>query len=309
VQSLPPILPVGTSVVTRIDIAGADRVWPRGSAGRIVQEPVDPEHSYRVRFVDGDEVALRRAEFQVLASHQSEGLTGVVSPLLEHDLQKHVVYRCVIGSRAYGLENAASDTDRRGVYIAPARLHWSIYGVPEQLENDATQECYWEYEKYLRLALKANPNVLETLYSPIVEHTDPIVEPLLSNRHVFLTRMIYQTFNGYAMSQFRKIEQDVRARGELKWKHAMHLVRLLRVGIGALREHELRLNVGADRDELLAIKRGEWSWQQVDALRLQLHRDFETAFVESTLPERPDYQKANELLVEVRRRMSEKETG
>jgi hypothetical protein len=308
-QSLPPILPVGTSVVMRIDVAGAERVWPRGSAGRVVQVPVDPEHSYRVRFVDGDEIAMRRAEFQVLASHQSEGIEEVVSPLVEHDLQRHVVYRCVIGSRAYGLEHDASDTDRRGVYIAPARLHWSIYRVPEQLENDATQECYWEYEKYLRLALKANPNVLETLYSPIVEHVDPIIEPLLAKRQIFLTRMIYQTFNGYAMSQFRKIEQDVRARGEVKWKHAMHLVRLLRLGIGALRDGELRLNVGGDRDQLLSIKRGEWGWEQVDALRLDLHRAFEAAYVASTLPERPDYGQANELLVDARRVMARRELG
>lgn len=308
-RSLPPILPVGTAVVLRIDVAGADRVWPRGSAARIVQAPADAEHSYRVRFVDGDEVALRRAEMQVLSSHQSEGMADVVSPLVEHDLGKHVVFRCVIGSRAYGLEHDASDTDRRGIYIAPARLHWSIYGVPEQIENDATQECYWEYEKYLRMALKANPNVLETLYSPIVEHLDPLVAPLMARRQAFLTRMIYQTFNGYAMSQFRKMEQDLRARGEVKWKHAMHLVRLLRLGIGALRTHELELNVGASRDELLSIKRGERSWEQVDALRLQLHRDFETAFVESTLPDRPDYEHANALLIEARRTVAKQELG
>jgi uncharacterized protein len=42
-------------------------------------------------------------------------------------------------------------------------MHWSLYGVPEQLENDATQEVYWELQKFLLLSLKANPNVLECL--------------------------------------------------------------------------------------------------------------------------------------------------
>src|SRR3989454_1394671 len=32
------------------------------------------------------------------------------------------------------------------------------------------------------------------------------------------------------MSQFKKLEQDLRARGEIKWKHAMHLMRLLLSG-------------------------------------------------------------------------------
>ncbi|MEZ4727824.1 MAG: nucleotidyltransferase domain-containing protein [Caldilineaceae bacterium] len=41
----------------------------------------------------------------------------------------------MVGSRAYGLAHEESDTDRRGVYLPPADLHWSLYGVPEQLEN------------------------------------------------------------------------------------------------------------------------------------------------------------------------------
>src|ERR1041385_7896977 len=77
-----------------------------------------------------------------------------------------VIYRCVVGSRAYGLEETGSDTDRRGIYLPPAELHWSLGGVPEQLENPAGEECYWELKKFLVLALKSNPTVLECLYSP-----------------------------------------------------------------------------------------------------------------------------------------------
>ena len=47
---------------------------------------------------------------------------------------------------------SGSDIDRRGIYLPPADLHWSLYGVPEQLENDDTQEAYWEVQKFLVLA-------------------------------------------------------------------------------------------------------------------------------------------------------------
>jgi uncharacterized protein len=47
------------------------------------------------------------------------------------------------------------------------------------------------------------------------------------NRKRFLSKLIYQTYNGYVMSQFKKLEQDLRALGEIKWKHAMHLNQLL----------------------------------------------------------------------------------
>jgi hypothetical protein len=44
----------------------------------------------------------------------------------------------------HGLADSESDVDRRGIYLPPANVHWSLYGVPEQLENHETQEAYWE---------------------------------------------------------------------------------------------------------------------------------------------------------------------
>jgi predicted nucleotidyltransferase len=297
-------------VVALIEVRGSDGrpTHPRGTTGLIVTSPLDPEHSYRVRFPGGDEASLNRHQVQVLSVYQREGGGSPLDPLREHDLFSHVIYKCVIGSRAYGLSHDASDTDRRGVYLPPASVHWSIYGVPEQLENEATQEVYWELEKFLRLALKGNPNVLETLYSPLVEHADETAQRMLSIRSAFLSRLIYQTFNGYALSQMNKLEQDLRIKGKVKWKHAMHLVRLLLAGIEALRTGELPVLVTHDRDRLLAIRDGAEPWESVNAWRLSLHAEFEQAFAASRLPDRPDYHAANSLLLEARRRMAAKET-
>ena len=103
----------------------------------------------------------------------------------------------MVGSRAFGLNTEESDIDRRGIYLPPAELHWSLYGVPEQLENDATEEVYWELQKFLILAIKANPNVLECLFTPLVEKTTPLADELLAMRTAFLSRLVYQTYNGY----------------------------------------------------------------------------------------------------------------
>ena len=302
-ETLPPILPVGTAVVTLVEVRGPDGrpLHPPGTAGVILRSPADPEHSYRVRFPGGDEVSLKRREMQALKHWQREGYERRADPLTEHDLYRHIIYRCVTGSRAYGLETGESDTDRRGVYLPPASMHWSIYGVPEQLENPETEECYWELEKFLKLALKANPNVLEALYTPLVEHADAVAQEMLSIRGAFLSRLVYQTFNGYAMSQFRKLEQDVRNRGAVKWKHAMHLVRLLMAGIVVLREGHVPVRVEGHREELLAIRDGRMPWDDVDRWRLSLHEEFERAFVETKLPERPDYERVNAFLIGARR--------
>jgi predicted nucleotidyltransferase len=304
-QNLPPILPVGTAVVGKTDVKGRGGAVtvPAGAVGRIIQSPVDADHSYRVRFVGGEEVMLRRSELAVLSHFQQAGITAGPDAMAEYDLHRYVIYRCIVGSRAYGLEGAESDYDRRGVYLPPAEMHWSLFGVPEQLENQETDECYWELQKFLTLALKANPNVLEVLYTPLVELATGPAEELLAMREKFLSKLVYQTYNGYVMSQFSKLEQDIRNRGAIKWKHAMHLVRLLLSGITILREKYVPVRVTELRERLLAIRDGLENWDEVNRWRLELNKQFEQAYAATTLPDRPDYEAANALLVRARRSM------
>src|SRR6516165_619267 len=138
------IFSVGTQVVTLVDIPGSIGLvlHPRGTVGVVVKSPSDHEHSYRVRFPDGMEAPLRRSEVTMLARFK-EGEIGDNAHAVAHaDLYQRVFYRCVIGSQAYGLADAGSDVDRRGIYLPPADLHWSLFGIPEQLENQETQEAY-----------------------------------------------------------------------------------------------------------------------------------------------------------------------
>src|SRR4051794_202068 len=212
------IFSLGTQVVTLVDIFGASGLvlHPRGAVGVVVRAPTDKDHCYRIRFVDGFEASLKRNEIAMLALFK-EGQLGDSGILAARtDLYERVIYRCVIGSQAYGLAGNESDVDRRGIYLPTAAQHWSLYGVPEQLENDATQEAYWELQKFLVLALKANPNILECLYSPVVEKATPLAEELLAMKACFLSRVVYQTFNGYVLSQFKKMQADIRNQGTVK---------------------------------------------------------------------------------------------
>jgi uncharacterized protein len=299
------ILPVGTQVVTRVEIKGKDGkpMRPKGTVGRITKAPVDQLHTYAIQLPDGTEVRMRRHEVITRKQEHEENLNEASYFLEDYDLYQHIIYRCIVGSRAYGLSDGDSDTDRRGIYLPPADLQWSVFGIPEQLENQETEECYWELQKFITLALKANPNILECLYTPLIEHATPLARELLRIRSVFLSKMIYRTYNGYAMSQFKKIEQDLRTKHDVKWKHAMHLVRLLICGIRTLKEEEVPVDVGEHRDQLLGIRRGETPWAEVNAWRKSLHQDFEEAYQQTKLPERPDYEKANAFLIKARRSM------
>jgi hypothetical protein len=120
-------------------------------------------------------------------------------------------------------------------------------------------------------------------------------------RSIFLSRLVYQTYNGYVLSQFKKMQADIRNKGRVKQKHVMHLIRLLISGIHVLRKGFVPVEVGEHRDRLLAIKQGEMPWEDTEAWRLSLHDEFEQALAKTDLPERPDYEKANAFLVKARK--------
>ena len=79
--------------------------------------------------------------------------------------------------------------------------------------------------------------------------------------------------------------------------------RLLLSGISALREGELRVRLNEHREALLAIKRGDEPWPEVNAWRLRLHKEFDDAFASTGLPALPDYAWVNGFLLKARKEM------
>ena len=162
----------GTQVVLKVDKPLPDgTVRQRGSVAVVAESPADNAAPYTLRFADGQTV---KAYFRELAIRRKEVEDQLVRT--GEDLRPWIIYRCQVGSRAFGLASDDSDDDLRGIYLPPARLHWSLFKLPEQLEfaDAGKDEVYWELEKFLKLALKANPNVLETLWTPLVLHADEV---------------------------------------------------------------------------------------------------------------------------------------
>lgn len=287
----------GTRVQLNQDLVSPEgnELHVAGSQGMVVGRDDD---RLRVRFHDRVEAFVPASDLLLVTDRAPEAnsLAQVDESLLDR-----VILRTVVGSRAFGLEDATSDADYRGAYLAPADRQWSLLGVPDQLERDATQEVYWELERFLILGLKANPNVLETVYSPIVVSATALGESLLDLRDAFLSRLIYRTYAGYVSSQFRKFMRLREARKNPTQKHVMHLLRLLISGADALRSGELSVRVHRERDRLLAVKREEMQWEEIDAWRKELEADFELAFRQTRLPLLPDQERVDACLQQARR--------
>ncbi|WP_055711180.1 DNA polymerase beta superfamily protein [Streptomyces torulosus] len=216
-------------------------------------------------------------------------------------VRDHTIYSCVMGSRAFGLATDDSDTDRRGVFLAPTALFWRFEKPPTHVEGPGEEQFGWELERFCELALRANPNILECLHSPLVEHLDDTGRELLSLREAFLSRQAHETFARYALGQRKKLEADVRTHGAPRWKHAMHLLRLLMSCRDLLRTGALTIDVGDQREPLLAVKRGEVPWDRVEAWMARLAAETEEAAARSPLPGEPDRARVEDFLFRTRR--------
>jgi hypothetical protein len=106
-------------------------------------------------------------------------------------------------------------------------------------------------------------------------------------------------FSGYMgekrKAMVRKYQYDV--------KNAAHLIRLLRMGIEFLDTGHLQVYRTSDAEELMRIKRGEWSLEEVKAEAERLFAQVEPARARSPLPSGPDSTTANRLLMDMHRRM------
>ncbi|HLT10763.1 MAG TPA: nucleotidyltransferase domain-containing protein [Micromonosporaceae bacterium] len=213
----------------------------------------------------------------------------------------HTIYACVVGSQAYGLSGPDSDIDRRGVFAAPAPMFWGLDKPPSHVDGPLPEQSSWELERFCVLALKGNPTVLECLWSPIVERMTETGRELVAIRSAFLSRRLADTYGRYAADQLNRLAAGYRRTGQVRWKQAMHMLRLLLAGEHALRTGEVMVDVSDHRDRLLAVRRGEVDFEDVRAEALALEEALAAATATSPLPAEPDRAAVVDLLVRTRR--------
>jgi len=101
---------------------------------------------------------------------------------------------------------------------------------------------------------------------------------------------------------WKKNRNEVRSDLEEKFgydtKHAMHLVRLLRMGVEALTEGVIKVK-RPDAQELLAVRNGEWTYEQVVEYAEKMdHMVREDLYLKTSLPKRPDLKLAADLVLQ-----------
>ena len=84
-----------------------------------------------------------------------------------------------------------------------------LWHAPDEIQSPDSDAAYWEIEKLLHQALRADANTLECLWSPLHKQVTPLGEKLLEIRNGFISMNVLGSFGRYAESQFKKIERSV----------------------------------------------------------------------------------------------------
>lgn len=209
--------------------------------------------------------------------------------------------------------NSIDDKDLMGVYIG-AKEHYIGFENRDVYERKINEwdVVFYELRKFISLLLKSNPNVLMMLWLPEKHYLykNEYGKMLIEARQLFVSKYAYHSFSGYAHGQFHRMtnfkyqgymgekrKQLVEKFG-YDTKNASHLIRLLKMGIEFLVEGKLYVE-REDATQLISIKKGEWTLDRVKNEAEALFNFAQEAYVRSTLPNAPDFEKAEQLLIRI----------
>lgn len=214
---------------------------------------------------------------------------------------KNIILEGITGSKAYGLDTETSDTDIKGIFVVPTIELLGIKKFKETYDHVDLDFSYHEVGKFMKLAMNGNPTILEQLFLTDYLQLTEAGKLLVGNRKVFLNNVIRKSYYGYAYSQMMYLvthDGFGNGRNNRYKKHARHCYRLLYQGKELLETGDLTVRVSsAVREELFAL--ADLSPNELVDKFTEEHHKFDS--IDSVLPDKPDTDAINELLLKIRR--------
>ena len=120
-----------------------------------------------------------------------------------------LLYEYIRGSHLYGLNNEFSDVDTSGVYICTKEELFGCFGYKPQVSDSRHDNTWFEIGELVRLLLKSNPTVMESLFVPedkIIGQVHPLMQMLIDNREQFISRQCFNPNRSLAPACLFKIK-------------------------------------------------------------------------------------------------------
>jgi len=228
-------------------------------------------------------------------------------------MDKQIILKTLVGSRASGLADPDSDFDYRGVYVTPTEQILSLghhYKGSSWVEGDVDSTS-WEIGHFLNLATKCNPTILEVFKAPRVLLPEDASSGEEWNGidfgkelrdlfpYVWNPRDAFNAFVGYGCNQRTKLlkkEEFPRAP-----KYAVAYIRTL-VNLHSLLsrgDFSLEIPEGPLKDKLLDIKKGNFTVGEIIDYTNEMTKRCAERLEECK--HQPDLSKVNDFLLKVRK--------
>lgn len=142
-----------------------------------------------------------------------------------NDEEYELIVLTLAGSKLYGNSRPESDTDYRGIFIAPNKTKLGLLGKVEQIDGknvleslknegleleDTEDIILYEINRFINLAINNNPNIMDILFHDYTKSANIYLsekgKELLENKELFISKKLKYTFSGYAISQLKRIK-------------------------------------------------------------------------------------------------------
>lgn len=125
-------------------------------------------------------------------------------------------YATVSGSIAYGTNTESSDIDVRGFYMNSVGQLLGTEKKPEVITLDNPDGVFYPFTKFVNLLSNCNPGVIELLGTRKEDqlYVNNVAQAVLDHKEMFLSKRAYYSFGGYAVSQFKRLENALYKKDE-----------------------------------------------------------------------------------------------
>lgn len=242
----------------------------------------------------------------------------------QNDLEppKGTIYLTTSGSLLYGTNLDNTDRDEMGIYVEDPQYVTGLKTPNHYVQRsrdagvrsgpgDLDRQTYG-LRKFATLAANGNPTVLLMLFVPremqLIRTRQSVL--LQENTGLFLSKQAGYRFLGYLDSQRNQLmtrngskhtnRPELVEKYGYDTKFAYHAVRLGLQGIELMRRGNISLPMSApDREMLLNIRRGGFSYDEISEMITGLRFDLDRAIVESDLPDDPGWYSIDDLCHEI----------
>lgn len=214
------------------------------------------------------------------------------------------ILRVRTGSHCHGTSMPDSDEDIRGIIVPPLDYFFGTKHF-EQIENRESDQVFYSFPKFIKLAMKGNLSALNFLFvnKKDIRYVDEFGQRLIDFRQNFITHNLIDCILGYCKSQLHRMERGSGRSGNREdlvklhgydTKFAYHAVMITNIGVEVMKTGTYKaLRSDGEQKILMKIRTGNVPYEETMRMIKENLTVISTLEPLSKIPKEPDREKVD----------------